>query len=243
MRTPRVVVAVAVTGVLSAATVLTGLITNEASAQQRWPGWLELVRTHPWHSLGVLALLLIALTVLLAALPEGGTRHDAAGHAGDPNDAETHPPEPPPPEVPPPGRTAIEAAALADDRHGEQRERLTRLSTGLVARLGRRRTAYPLDLSLAELHRMDLFVPSRLVPYHERDTETGERAVAALVVRLRRGESVLLLGDPGSGKSLSLYGVALALQKADLLPIPLRALDAPEPRTPPAGTPRSATGW
>ncbi|MFI0796682.1 hypothetical protein ACH4OY_28940 [Micromonospora rubida] len=228
MRTPRMLVAVAVTGVLSAATVLTGLITNEASAQQRWPGWLELVRTHPWHSLGVLALLLIGLTVVLATLPVGGTRGDAAGHAGGPTDAETGPPESPPPENPPPSPTVIEEAAPGEDRHEERRERLTRLSVGLVGRLGRRRTAYPLDLSLAELHRMDLFVPSRLVPYHERDTEAGERAVAALTARLRQGESVLLLGEPGSGKSLSLYGVALALQEADLLPIPLRALDAPE---------------
>lgn len=196
MRTPRIVVVVAVAGVLSAATVLTGLITNEASAQQRWPGWLELVRTHPWHSLGALAGLLVGLTVLLAALPVGAARAEKAGRI--------------------------------EDRIEKPRVRLARVSAELVSRIGRRRTAYPLDLSLAELHRMGLFVSSRLVPYHERDPETGERAVAALVERLRRGESVLLLGEPGSGKSLSLYGVALALQRAGMLPLPLRALDAPE---------------
>lgn len=219
------VVAVAVTGVLSAATVLTGLITNEASAQQRWPGGLELVRTHPWHSLGVLALLLVGLTVVLAALPEDRTRDAAASRPDVPAPTGTARPAV---EVPPPARTPDGEVPLAEEPPDGQRDRLARLSAGLVSRLGRRRTAYPLDLSLAELHRMDLFVPSRLAPYHGRDPETGEQAMAALLARLQRGESVLLLGEPGAGKSLSLYGVALALQEAGLLPIPLRALDATE---------------
>jgi hypothetical protein len=103
---------------------------------------------------------------------------------------------------------------------------LARISTDLVSRLGRRRTAYPLDMSLAELHRLDLFVPSSLNRYHERDGEVGERAVAAVVAALVGGGSVLLLGEPGSGKSLSLYGVAIELQSAGKRPLPLRALDA-----------------
>ncbi|MEU5784605.1 hypothetical protein [Micromonospora lupini] len=212
------VVAIAVTCVLSAATVLTGLITNEASAQQRWPGWLELVHGHPWHSLGVLALLLVGLTVVLTVLPDGGTK--PSSHS-DLADVETAPRLSPLVE-------ATEEAAPTDDQLEEQRVRLTRLSTGLVSRLGRRRTAYPLDLSLAELHRMDLFVPGRMTRYHERNPETGEHAVAALIASLRHGESVLLLGEPGSGKSLSLYGATLELQQAGLIPIPLRALDAVE---------------
>ncbi|MDG4798054.1 hypothetical protein [Micromonospora sp. WMMD1082] len=221
MRTRRMAVAIAITGVLSAATVLTGLITNEASAQQRWPGWLEIVRTHPWHSLGILALLLVGLTIVLTAWPPA-TRDDAVGQPG------VEPALPPlPGAVEPPQSPAVgdNETALRDlaEKRGSQ---LRRLSGELLGRLGRRRTAYPLDLSLAELHRMNLFVPGRLAPYHERDPETGEQAVAALVDRLRRGKSVLLLGEPGSGKSLSLYGVALALQDVGLLPIPLRALDA-----------------
>ncbi|MEW2331833.1 hypothetical protein AB0880_29025 [Micromonospora chersina] len=219
-------VAIGVTGVLSAATVLTGLITNEASAQQRWPGWLELVRTHPWHSLGVLALLLVGLTIVLTVLPEGATRTSSRPEAS--REIESEPAMPPPIAAPPASRSATEEAAPVGEPPEDQRNRLARLSAGLVSRLGRRRTAYPLDLSLAELHRMELFVPGRLVPYHEGNPETGERAVVTLVDRLRHGESVLLLGEPGSGKSLSLYGVALALQQAGLLPIPLRALDAVE---------------
>ncbi|GAB3077488.1 NACHT domain-containing protein [Micromonospora schwarzwaldensis] len=210
------VVAIAVTGVLSVATVLTGLITNEASAQQRWPGSLEVIRTHAWQSLGVLAMLLVGLTVALVVLPEGGATTPAGPEEPSGDDAE--PPTPP---------VGEETAPVEEGRKAQQ-ERLTRLSTGLVSRLGRRRTAYPLDLSLAELHRMDLFVPGRLARYHERAPETGEPVVAALVARLCGGESVLLLGEPGSGKSLSLYGVALALRRAGLRPIPLRALDALE---------------
>ncbi|MFI9644166.1 hypothetical protein ACIG87_29630 [Micromonospora sp. NPDC051925] len=224
-RRPRMAAAIAVTGVLSAATVLTGLITNEASAQQRWPGGLELVRTHPWHSLGVLALLLVGLTVVLTALPQGGVGDD---DAGGPVVSGSGPPAASPQDDSPPYPTAGTQAVAPHDRGEAQRDRLTRLSTALVSRLGRRRTAYPLDLSLAELHRLDLFVPSRLVAYHERRPETVGRAVATLVDRLRRGESVLLLGEPGSGKSLSLYDVALGLRQAGLLPIPWRALDAAE---------------
>ncbi|MGW0436639.1 hypothetical protein ACWDV4_29335 [Micromonospora sp. NPDC003197] len=225
MRTTRMAVAIAVTAVLSTATVLTGLITNEASAQQRWPGWLELVRTHPWQSLGVLALLLVGLTVALAVLPEDTKHKTTSHHRLAPTNTE--------PATPTEVSTALlrmnsDETPANEDRYDEHRVRLTRLSMELVNRLGRRRTAYPLDLSLAELHRLGLFVPGRIAPYYERDAESGERTVTALTARLRRGESVLLLGEPGSGKSLSLYGVALALQEAGLLPIPLRALDAAE---------------
>lgn len=215
------VVAVSAAGVLSAATVLTGLITNEASAQQRWPGALEVVRTHPWHSLGVLALLLVGLTIVMAALPArdtGGTANDEApGHTDLVRPAVA---------VIPSGRAAETGPVPIESPPDDQR--LARLSASLVSRLGRRRTAYPLDLSLAELHRAGLFVPGRVACYHERDADTGEQTVSALVARLRGGESVLLLGEPGSGKSLSLYGVALDLQEAGLLPVPLRALDALE---------------
>ncbi|GGM24665.1 hypothetical protein [Micromonospora yangpuensis] len=222
-RNPRVVVAVVITGLLTAATVLTGLITNEASAQQRWPGLLELVRTHPWHTLGVLAVLLVALTVVLAALPEGD-RSRGEGTPGQDGAARPAAAVPPAASSDPvaPARTSSGRVSLLDERP----DRLDRLSAGLVGRLGRRRTAYPLDLSLAELHRMGLFVPGRLAAYHDRAAGPGEQSVVALVARLRRGESVLLLGEPGSGKSLTLYGVALALLSAGRLPLPLRALDA-----------------
>ncbi|SBT40707.1 NACHT domain-containing protein [Micromonospora auratinigra] len=219
-RTPRTVLVIAVTGVLSVATVLTGLITNEASAQQRWPGWLEAIRAHAWQSLGALALLLVGLTVALVVLPEGVRR--TPGGPDDPLDGDVTPP------VAAAGGPVGDPTVLPEEHREAREARLTRLSAEMVSRLGRRRTAYPLDLSLAELHRMDLFVPGRLVRYHERTPETGEPAVAALVARLRAGESVLLLGEPGSGKSLSLYGVGLALQRAGLRPIPLRALDAVE---------------
>ncbi|MFY1615966.1 hypothetical protein [Micromonospora sp. WMMD736] len=225
-RPPRMVVAVAVASVLSVATVLTGLITNEASAQQRWPGWLELIRTHPWHSLGLLASLLVGLTVVLTVLPESATK--ATSFPGMPADAESEVATYPPGETHPAGLAGSAEMAPPVDRPAEQRDRLTHLSTELVNRLGRRRTAYPLDLSLAELHRMDLFVPGRLARYQERITGAGEQATAALAARLQARESVLLLGEPGSGKSLSLYGVALALQQVGVLPVPLRALDAPE---------------
>ena len=236
MKARRVGIVVAVTAGLSTVSLLAGLITNEASAQRRWPGWLEVVRTHPWQALIVLGVALIGLTVLLAVLPEQSSAPPRGRDRADP--VVGHGLDVPPSDGP------EAAVARFDESNDGGNERpsgsgrggprpvagdaLAHLSAELVGRLGRRRTAYPLDLSLAELHRLDLFVPSRLTRYHEGDSWVGERAVAALVAALERGESVLLLGEPGSGKSLSLYGVAIALQRAGRRPIPVRALETEE---------------
>lgn len=71
-------------------TLLVVLATNAALAQHRWPGWLELVRTHPWLSLVVLEAVTVCLAVLASVLsgrdqhanvPVGGP--DLAGVADD----------------------------------------------------------------------------------------------------------------------------------------------------------------
>jgi hypothetical protein len=48
--------------------ILLGLVTGPASAQQHWPGWLEFMRVHPWQSLIVLTALSLGLAAL-ATLP------------------------------------------------------------------------------------------------------------------------------------------------------------------------------
>jgi hypothetical protein len=48
--------------------LLVGLVANSASAQARWPGWLEFVRIHPWHSLAVLTVVTVGLAALGVAL-------------------------------------------------------------------------------------------------------------------------------------------------------------------------------
>jgi NACHT domain len=48
--------------------LLAGLVVNSASAQTRWPGWLELARLHPWPSLAILMIVMAILAVLGVAL-------------------------------------------------------------------------------------------------------------------------------------------------------------------------------
>ena len=50
--------------------LLAGLVTNEASAQSRWPGWLDAARTHPWLAFFILGTVLI-IGGAVAALLDG----------------------------------------------------------------------------------------------------------------------------------------------------------------------------
>jgi hypothetical protein len=47
-------------------TLLLGLVTNAASDDPRWPGILDILRSRPWESFGVLTVVAVALA--LAAL-------------------------------------------------------------------------------------------------------------------------------------------------------------------------------
>jgi hypothetical protein len=80
VRRPRLLAAVA--GGQLPVTLLVVLATNAALAQHRWPGWLELVRTHPWLSLVVLEAVTVCLAVVVLAL--SGRDQPANAHVGDP---------------------------------------------------------------------------------------------------------------------------------------------------------------
>jgi hypothetical protein len=77
-------------------------------------------------------------------------------------------------------------------------------------RLGARRTAYPLDLSIAELHDRGLYVPATFA-------KTTPGADSLTVVEIARevgaGSSVLILGEPGSGKSVASYALLRQLRQ------------------------------
>jgi hypothetical protein len=111
------------------------------------------------------------------------------------------------------------------DRADDRQSPLTRLSAELLRRIGRRRTAYPLDMSLQELHESRLYVEAELVRYHHRGKGRNPCSIDDLIDRLSAGASVLLLGEPGSGKSLTLYETALRCAERGLMPIPVRARD------------------
>ncbi|MGW4562372.1 NACHT domain-containing protein [Streptomyces sp. NPDC004561] len=111
--------------------------------------------------------------------------------------------------------------ANAADPAGDE---IRAMSALLVARLGRRRTAYPLDMSLGELVRSGLAVDTRIEHYSAHRQSPGPATVQLPAV-LGSGRSCLLLGEPGAGKTLVLYRAALACEEAGLIPVVLRAGD------------------
>ncbi|MFA1541359.1 hypothetical protein [Actinomadura monticuli] len=99
------------------------------------------------------------------------------------------------------------------------------LSGRLVRDLGRRRTAYPLDMSLHQLRTAGLLIGTRVVRYHERGRGGQELTLEPVLRGLREGRSALLLGEPGGGKSVALYDLVQQSLEAGLLPFPARARD------------------
>ncbi len=107
---------------------------------------------------------------------------------------------------------------------------LARLSAALLARIGQRRTGYPTDSSVAELNDGGLVVAPGL-----RSSAGNAVALAEIADKAVAG-SVLVLGAPGSGKTVMAYGAALAIRaggRATPVPIDLRDL-------PPGGNGRAA---
>ncbi|MBQ1019842.1 tetratricopeptide repeat protein [Micromonospora sp. D93] len=68
----RVTVAALVAAGVAAVTLMTGLVTNAASNEQQWPGWLSLVQRHPWQSFLLLAVVAVVLAALLPGLTDPG---------------------------------------------------------------------------------------------------------------------------------------------------------------------------
>jgi hypothetical protein len=146
------------------------------------------------------------LTVLRALIREDGTiRDDGTSPEAEPADtAQPHDAEP--------GH---------DAETGSEAEYYLR-------RLGRRRTAYPLDMSLEQLQQAGLIVPVKLGRYHERQASRQASHLEEIVGCLESGSSVLLLGEPGAGKTLTMYQLAAACAEAGLTAIPIRARDTAE---------------
>jgi len=194
------------------------------------------------------------MTVLRALMREDGAAPEAepaaaAGYAAPPAaQAQTPAPAPAPAQAPAPA--PAQAPAPAEPADGEPRaeprpeppteprpEPPTEppSETEAVAeaeyhmrRLGRRRTAYPLDMSLEQLQQAGLIVPVKLGRYHERQASRQSSPLEEIVGCLDGGSTVLLLGEPGAGKTLAMYQLATACAEAGLTPIPVRARDTAE---------------
>ncbi|GAA1338595.1 hypothetical protein [Saccharothrix algeriensis] len=88
---------------------------------------------------------------------------------------------------------------------------LWKTSDDSARRFGARRTACPLDLSIAELHDRGLCVPPVCA-----DDGLGREGplVDAVVAEVAADRSVLVLGEPGSGKSVAAYAVLRVLRSS-----------------------------
>lgn len=114
------------------------------------------------------------------------------------------------------------------DPAAEEGPPIRRLSTKLLARTGKRRTAFPRDLSLAELRAQGLAIETRLL-----GGDRSEATSATAAEWLSSGRNVLALGPPGSGKTMLAFQVASALHEAGALPlmVDLRSLGEGRPAT------------
>jgi hypothetical protein len=61
----RVAVVIISAVVVSLVTLSVGLVTNVASSQQRWPGWLAPLQNNPWGWFGGIAALAVVLAVVV----------------------------------------------------------------------------------------------------------------------------------------------------------------------------------
>lgn len=101
-------------------------------------------------------------------------------------------------------------------------ELLWKVSERSVRSIGARRTAYPLDMSIAELYERGLYVETAL----RNIVDGNEFMIGRLVERVSEGQCALILGEPGSGKSVATYALlcrireerpALAIRPSDVL--------------------------
>jgi predicted phosphodiesterase len=122
-------------------------------------------------------------------------------------------------------RQRLESGRATADGPDTSVERLLwRASDRSARRLGARRTAYPLDLSIAELHARGVYVPASFTDIVGDAESVG---VDHLATQLSAQRSVLILGEPGSGKSVAAY--ALLQRLRDHAPaVAMRVSDLPE---------------
>ncbi len=95
-------------------------------------------------------------------------------------------------------------------------------SRELLRSLGARRTAYPTDLTIAELDNRHVLVMPRLVSFPDRKASVD---VHGLADSLEAGGSTLVLGEPGAGKTVLVYLLHQELLRRGRLPLSLSIAD------------------
>ena len=98
-----------------------------------------------------------------------------------------------------------------------------RWSRRTMLNFGSRRTAYPLDLTIGELFERDVNIATAVYDYASDKGNRGRELTDVITTRNPRFGSILLLGEPGAGKSVAAYEMAQAFEGTGVLPVILRA--------------------
>lgn len=101
-------------------------------------------------------------------------------------------------------------------------EALRAYSTASKRTFGRRRTAFPLDMTLTDLISRRIAIAPRI---KDRTRAVVEVNASKVLRQLRKNRPAVLLGMPGAGKSMALLQLAAAWESARVAPILLRIAD------------------
>jgi hypothetical protein len=110
--------------------------------------------------------------------------------------------------------TYVDLQLRSPDDFSSQPDELGRLSGTSLTTIGRRRTAFPTDLSVAECIERNLIVEPAIAWSGSSPTPASSDVVNMSLIG-----SVLVLGAPGSGKTVLLTGVGMALAESGRRPL------------------------
>ena len=97
-------------------------------------------------------------------------------------------------------------------------------SSRTVRSFGNRRTAYPLDLTIRELFEREISIQARVKDLAVSHNVGGGQALSETAITgSSHGKATLILGEPGTGKSVAAYELTRALSSMGVIPIILRA--------------------
>ncbi len=95
-------------------------------------------------------------------------------------------------------------------------------SRNMLRAIGARRTAYPTDLTIAELDERGVLIEPRLFEFQRRD---GTFDISSLVTGLGEGGNTLVLGEPGAGKTVLVYLVHRGLLERGRVALSISIVD------------------
>jgi hypothetical protein len=201
MKRRRVLVVLGVAATLDS--VLVGLVTGPASAQQHWPGFLKWLRAYPWEALGALTVMAALLAILMSMRPE------KENLAADPS-------------------SQANALATAIRREWERETRRWRILDPYPLPIRWAPAEEGLTTSWSDLIKLANATPGQRAKGHS-NWAAGPGALAggendlANILNLVPTRSLLVLGQAGAGKTILLVRLVLDLlsERQQDEPVPL----------------------